>query len=118
LFNGQLEKIRLQKLLFLFVQKQPEADYDFVPYRFGCYSYSANADMTAMARKGFLEECENYYEKTDKTDYLKQLNPDDKNFLAEVKSIYGKMSANALMKHTYLNYPFYAIKSEAANMGI
>jgi hypothetical protein len=42
------------------------------------------------------------------------LKPDDKNFLIDIKALYGKMGATALMKHTYLNYPFYAIKSEAA----
>jgi uncharacterized protein (DUF488 family) len=114
LFDGELEKIRLQKLLFLFAQRQAKADYDFVPYRFGCYSYSANADMTAMVRKDFLQEDEKHFTKTDKTDYLKQLKPDDKKLLTEIKTSYGKMSTTALMKHTYLNYPFYAIKSEAA----
>lgn len=114
LFDGQLEKIRLQKLLFLFAQRQAKADYDFVPYRFGCYSYSANDDMTVMVRKGFLQEDEMHFAKADKTDYLKQLKPDDKKFLTETKTSYGKMSAAALMKHTYLNYPFYAIKSEVA----
>jgi uncharacterized protein YwgA len=58
LFDGQLEKIRLQKLLFLFAQRQAKAEYDFIPYKFGCYSYSANADMTAMVRKAFLNEDE------------------------------------------------------------
>jgi uncharacterized protein (DUF488 family) len=70
--------------------------------------------MTAMVRKGFLQEDEKHFAKKDKTDYLKQLKPDDKKFLTETKTTYGKMSAAALMKHTYLNYPFYAIKSEAA----
>jgi uncharacterized protein (DUF488 family) len=114
LFDGQLEKIRLQKLLFLFAQRQTKADYDFVPYRFGCYSYSANADMTAMVRKGFLKEDEKHFSKTDKNDYLKQLKPNDNKLLQEIKTNYGKMTATALMKHTYLNYPFYAIKSEVA----
>jgi uncharacterized protein (DUF488 family) len=114
LFEGKLEKIRLQKLLFLFTQRQQKTEYDFVPYRFGCYSYSANADMTAMVTRGFLNEDEKHFEKKDKTDYLKQLKTDDKKFLQEVKTNYGKMSATALMKHTYLNYPFYATRSEAA----
>jgi uncharacterized protein (DUF488 family) len=114
LFDGELEKIRLQKLLFLFTQRQQKAEYDFVPYRFGCYSYSANADMTAMVTRGFLNEDEKHFAKKDTTDYLKLLKADDKKFLLEVKTNYGKMSATALMKHTYLNYPFYATRSEAA----
>ncbi len=63
IFDGHLDKIRLQKLLFLFAQHQKKADYDFVPYRFGCFSYSANADTTAMVRKSFLEEDEKYFSK-------------------------------------------------------
>jgi uncharacterized protein (DUF488 family) len=114
LFDGQLDKIRLQKLLFLFANKQAKAEYDFIPYKFGCYSYSANADMTAMVTRGFLNEDEKTFEKKDNTDYLKQLKPADLKLLQEVKANYGKMSATALMKHTYINFPFYATRSEAA----
>lgn len=114
LFDGQLDKIRLQKLLFLFARKQAKAEYDFIPYRFGCYSYSANADMTTMVKKGFLTEDEKSFSRNDQTDYLQQLKPADKQLLQEVKTHYGKMSTHALIKHTYLNFPFYAIKSEVA----
>ncbi len=99
LFDGQLEKIRLQKLLFLFTNKQAKAAYDFIPYKFGCYSYSANADMAAMVTRGLLSEDEKSFEKKDKTDYLKQLKTADLKLLQEVKTNYGKMSATALMKH-------------------
>lgn len=114
IFEGELDKIRLQKLLFLFAKRQAKPEYDFIPYRFGCYSYSANADMTAMVRKGILTENKEAFSKTDTTDYLTLLKPEDRRGLSEIKALYGKMSANALMKHTYLNYPFYAIKSEVA----
>lgn len=114
LFDGQLDKIRLQKLLFLFANNQAKAEYDFIPYKFGCYSYSANADMTAMVTRGFLTEDEKTFAKKDPTDYLKQLKPADLKLLQDVKNNYGKMSANTLMKHTYINFPFYAIKSEVA----
>lgn len=114
LFEGQLEKIRLQKLLFLFTNKQTKAEYEFIPYKFGCYSYSANADMTAMVTRGFLNEDEQSFQKKDKIDYLRQLKPTDLKMLKEVKTTYGKMSVTALMKHTYLNFPFYATRSEVA----
>jgi uncharacterized protein (DUF488 family) len=114
LLDGQLDKIRLQKLLFLFTQRQAKSEYDFIPYRYGCYSYSANADMMAMVTRGFLTEDEKTFAKKDPSDYLNQLKPADLKLLQEVKTHYGKMSANALMKHTYINFPFYAIKSEVA----
>ena len=114
LFDGQLDKIRLQKLLFLFSNSQAKAEYEFIPYKFGCYSYSANADMTAMVKRGFLNEEEKTFEKKDKNDYLEQLKPVDLTLLQDVKTNYGKMSATALMKYTYINFPFYATRSEAA----
>jgi len=114
LFDGQLDKIRLQKLLFLFTLKQTKTEYDFVPYKYGCYSYSANADLTTMVSKGLLAESQKHFAKLDKTDYLKLVKPEDLKHLQQVKTEYGRMSANTLMKHTYINYPFYATKSEVA----
>src|SRR5437867_4092196 len=97
LFEGELEKIRLQKLLFLFTKRQAKADYDFIPYKFGCYSYSANADMTAMARKGILSQTESHFKSNpeyigtgEKTDYLKPLKETDRKLLQEIKTLYGK----------------------------
>jgi uncharacterized protein (DUF488 family) len=114
LFDGQLEKIRLQKLLFLFTQKQEKKEYDFVPYKYGCFSYSAYADLSAMTTRKMVNDNDTHFSRNDKTDYFKQLKPHDKKFLLEVKNDYGKMSADALMKHTYLNFPFYAINSVKA----
>jgi len=67
-----------------------------------------------MVRKGLLKEDEKSFEKNDETDYLKQLRPTDHKLLMEVKINYGKMSTAVLMKHTYLNFPFYATRSEVA----
>jgi uncharacterized protein (DUF488 family) len=114
LFDGQLDKIRLQKLLFLFTLKQTKTEYDFVPYKYGCYSYSANADLTTMVSKGLLAESQKHFAKLDKTDYLKLVKPEDLKHLQQVKTEYSRMSANTLMKHTYINYPFYATRSEVA----
>ena len=72
--------------------------------------------MTAMVRKGMLKEDEKSFEKSDQTDYLKQIKPADYKLLIEVKANYGNMSASALMKHTYLNFPFYATRSDSENI--
>lgn len=111
LFDGELEKIRLQKLLFLFTQNQDKAEYDFIPYKFGCYSYSVNADLTTMTKKGILTETDSYFKSIEKTDYLNSLKETDKKVLQEIKLLYGKMNANTLMKHTYINFPYWATNS-------
>lgn len=51
LLGGEAEKMRLQKLAFLFGQQQP-ALYDFVHYRFGLFSISMVNDLGAMAKRG------------------------------------------------------------------
>lgn len=114
LFDGQLDKIRLQKFLFLFSQKQQKPVYDFIPYKFGCYSFSAYADLTSLVKKGMVAETEKTFTKIDFTDYLSQLHFADLNLLQEIKSHYGKMSTKVLIKHTYIHFPFYAIHSEVA----
>lgn len=115
LFDGQLEKIRLQKLLFLFSQRQQKAEYDFIPYKYGCYSYSANADLTTMVKKGILTETESSFASNEGSDFFNTLKEPDKKSLLEVKNLYGKMNSTALMKHTYINYPFFAINSVKAS---
>ncbi len=113
-FEGNLEKISLQKLLFLFTSRQSKPEYDFVPFHYGCYSFSANADLTAMVKHGLVTENTTSIAKADKVNYTTSLTSDDKKILLEIHNIYGKLSANALMKLTYLNYQYYAINSKKA----
>jgi uncharacterized protein (DUF488 family) len=114
IFDGKLEKIRLQKLLFLFSQRQTKAEYDFIPYKYGCYSYSATADLTTMVQKGFLADDNDRVSKIDKNSYLKSIKEQDKKYLFEIKKLYGTLDGNALMRHTYINYPYFAINSVKA----
>jgi len=114
LFDNKIDKISLQKLLFLFTKGQTKAEYDFIPYFYGCYSYSANADLTAMVSKGILSETPSHFTKVDTTDYIKTLKEIDIKLLHEIKSCYGNMNANSLMKYTYLNFPYWAINSKKA----
>ncbi len=113
-FEGYLPKISLQKLLFLFVHKQVNKNYDFVPYKYGCYSFSANADMTAMVKHKQLAEDKESFTKINDTNYIETLNETDKNILINIKKDYSLLDAEALMKLTYLNHNYYAINSEMA----
>ncbi|MEO6329198.1 MAG: DUF488 domain-containing protein [Ginsengibacter sp.] len=110
-FEGHLPKISLQKLLFLFANRQAKPDYDFVPYLFGCYSFSANADLSTMVRQGLLSDAKASLTKLDKVNYLTTLNQKDRKILIDIKTTYGKLSSNSLMKLTYLNYQYFAINS-------
>lgn len=114
LFGGQLDKIQLQKLLFLFTRRQTKPVYDFIPHRFGSFSYSANADMTTMVNKGLLKEAETSFTRTDQTDLLQCITPEDRELLMTIRSEFGGWSAHDLMRFTYIHFPFYAINSVTA----
>lgn len=111
LLGGEVERLRFQKLLFLYAMKKQKPEYDFIPYKYGCYSFSVKADMKTMLKKGYLTETEHRYHKEDTDYYLPQLKQGDNKRLQQVVAEYGKMSNSALIKHTYLNFPFYAINS-------
>jgi len=111
IFNGDIEKIKLQKLIFLATERQTNSDYQFVPYKFGCYSFSLKADLIAMVKKGILLETQTSYILPNKTDYFKAIKDDDKTVIRDIKKYYGHMSSNALMKYTYSHYPYWATKS-------
>lgn len=113
-FEGDLPKISLQKLLLLITLKQGDPAYDFVPYKFGCFSFSANADLNTMVKKGILSETKEQFTKVDDQNYFSQLKAADQKIIEEVKSLYGHMSPNGLMRHTYINFPYWAIKSTKA----
>jgi len=113
--GGGIEKIRFQKLLFLYAMNKAQPEYDFVPYKYGCYSFSAAADMATMVKKGIISESETTYNRTDKTDYFVQLKPTDQKILKDTLADYGRMNNSALIKYTYEKYPFYAIKSLIAH---
>jgi len=113
-FDGHLPKISLQKLLFLFANRQNKPDYAFVPYKYGCYSFSANADLTAMVGHGQLSEDQSSFTKIGSVDYVKTLTEKDKKILIDIKTTYGKLTTNSLMKFTYLNHQYYAINSVKA----
>ena len=116
MFEGELNKIRLQKLLFLFTQYQEKKEYDFVPYKFGCYSFSANADLTAMVQKGILSGTDTKIMLSDKSNYIDMLKLADKAYLQKIKELYKNMDNNDLMRYTYINYPYWAINSEASDI--
>lgn len=115
IFGGKLEKIRLQKLLFLFSQNQEKPTYDFIPYKYGCYSYSASADLNTMVNKNLLLDLDNCVQKVDNVHYSKTITEQDRKVLFGIKRLYESLSSDALIKHTYINYPYFAINSTIAD---
>jgi len=112
LFGNQLEKLQLQKLLFIFAQKQEEPNYHFVPYKFGCFSFQANADLGTMKKYGLVSEGEKIWVNTSKQSYLSELRKEDYVSLFKLKKQFEGKSSSELIRYTYLNFPYFATKSQ------
>lgn len=110
-FDGELNKISFQKLLFLFTRYQEKPAFDFVPYKQGCFSFQSYADMRTMMKYNMVAEEKEKWTKTDKTNYTSILTAKDKQVLLYIKNKFGKSSSDELIEYTYKNYPYYAFKS-------
>lgn len=110
-FDGKLDKISLQKLLFLVTKHQVQASYYFVPYKLGCYSFQANSDLYTLDKYGLVSETGKYWAKTDTKNYYSELKFKDLAAISSVKNCYGNLSKNELIKLTYDKYPYFAINS-------
>jgi len=115
-FGGTIEAVRLQKLLFLFTQKQDVKSFDFVPYLYGCFSFQANQDIATLKTYGYLTISNDgttiLLSKSE--NHLSTLNQRDKQCLAYVKDNFSALSQNALIRYTYIHYPYFATKSTIA----
>ena len=114
LLGNECEKIKLQKLLFLYIQKQSKPVYEFIPYHYGCFSYSLNADLAVMVKNNLLFETQKSFIKNTDDDYIATLNESDKQSIKEIVKSYVGMSNIDLMKHTYIKFPYYATRSKIA----
>jgi uncharacterized protein (DUF488 family) len=114
-FDGELEKIQLQKLLFLFTRFQKDKKtYDFVPYKFGCYSFQANADLSTLKKYGIVSETTKSWKKEDEVNYLTELTKEDKKTISDFRIIYANKTSDDLINLTYKRYPYFAINSTVA----
>lgn len=114
-FDNKLEKMSLQKLLMLLANKQSIPGFYFVPYKYGCYSFQANADLKTMIKYGQVGEEGNSWIKTDPTNYLPELKENDRMALQAIKCLYGDKSNTELIQLTYRRFPYYALNSNIAH---
>lgn len=115
LFGGELTATDFQKLLFIFSIEQTESKFDFVPYKYGCFSFQSMADKNKLIKEGYLHNIKNWKLLSNNENFLLTLNSSDRKQLRLLKQKFGKLSTNDLIRHVYLNYPYFAINSEIAS---
>lgn len=54
-FGGRVSGVDFQKYLFLYTQEyERKPSFEFVPYRFGCFSFQSYADKRRLIEVGML----------------------------------------------------------------
>jgi uncharacterized protein (DUF488 family) len=114
IFGGSLTKLDLQKYLFLLNQEKEAPFYEFIPYKFGCYSFQANQDLSTLNKYKIVKESDIFWNLEDKTNYLNQLKIQDRILITKFYAQFHELRGDALIKYVYEKYPYYAINSTIA----
>ena len=107
--NTEVTRTELQKHSFLFSQQAPMG-YDFVPYRYGCYSFQLDKDLLDLSEQGFIDFGEKIKLKIENP--ITWLKTKDSNSLFEYPKEHKTLRGDDLINFAYKNYPYYAINSE------
>jgi uncharacterized protein (DUF488 family) len=110
--GGQVSPTDFQKLLFLYTRKQEAPSYEFVPYKFGCFSFSSYADKRRLIEQGLLENDADQWKLTSEgraTIRKRSVNP---MVAARFNKDHAELRGNDLVAEVYRKYPYYATRSE------
>ena len=115
--GGKAGKRDFQKLLFLLCQELLPAYtasgaaglYEFVPYRYGAFSFTSYADGRRLADRGLLIDDDRCWSLTQEGKRVVR-EIQDNSMLAFVRR-YNTLRGDTLIAETYRRYPYYATRS-------
>jgi uncharacterized protein (DUF488 family) len=115
--QGELGNLDFQKLLFLYCQEvEDKPSYDFVPYKFGGFSFTSYADKRRLVEQGLLADQERIWKLTPLGKKKAAVNnPSIKVDTVAFAKRYARLRGDALVAAAYRRFPFYAIRSEMAS---
>jgi uncharacterized protein (DUF488 family) len=98
--------------LFLYTKEFQEApSFEFVPYKFGSFSFQSYADKRRLVEIGALCECEDWRLQNN----FSSLDLFDENGFDHFYRQYSVLKGDMLVQDLYRRYPYYAINSEIAS---
>jgi uncharacterized protein (DUF488 family) len=113
--GGVVGNLDFQKLLFLYCEEhQSQAPYEFVPYKFGAFSFSSYADRRRLMERGLVEENDREWRLTRAGVKAIRQSRIDAKPLALFAAKYASLRGDNLVAETYRRFPYYATRSEIA----
>lgn len=111
--GGRVANVDFQKLLFLYCQEPPAVGaYEFVPYKFGAFSFTSYADRRKLIERGLVANEENHWQLTDEGKAA--VGPEQDLLLSGFAKRLRPLRGDALVTETYRRFPYYATRSEIA----
>ena len=107
----QVPRTDFQKYLFLLSQEQEQPSYHFVPYRYGCHSFNAEADKRTLTKYGLVRDHDKWILAPGES-YLSALRPADRSAVDSTVERFKGLRGSDLLHHVYATYPYYAINSD------
>ena len=102
-----------EKLLLLFTQEfESEPSYEFVPYRFGGFSFTSYADKRKLIEKGMLVADDQNWCLTDAGRQAARARGARSLSVAAFCRRRSHLRGNALILEQYRRHPYYAVRSE------
>ena len=111
--GGGAGKMDFQKLLFLYCQEPSSGTpYEFIPYRFGAFSFTSYADRRKLVERGLLADDDSWL--LTAVGRQAALDSPSGTGLEAFAREWGALHGDALVAETYRRFPYYAIRSEIA----
>ncbi|MGD0910230.1 MAG: DUF488 domain-containing protein [Candidatus Acidiferrales bacterium] len=102
-----------QKLLFLYTRECEIApSYDFVPYKFGAFSFTSYADKRKLIAEGLLSEDDQNWTLTEAGRAAARNQAVEPLRVAACCRQHSRLRGNALIIEQYRRHPYYATRSE------
>jgi len=116
--GGTASSLQMMKWAFLLSCETPshggKTFYQFIPYRYGPYSFTLNQETDSLIRNGFLEKgLDNRWNLTPLGKSLEITLPNDvSKDICQISEIYGKLSEQKLINLIYDKYAWFTINSD------
>lgn len=113
--GGDVGNLDFQKLLFLYcLEEEHTPSYEFVPYKFGGFSFTSYADKRRLIENGLLQDKENVWCVTPVGSTVTGTSTPARIRTESFARRHAMLRGDALVAQTYRRYPYYAIRSEIA----
>jgi uncharacterized protein (DUF488 family) len=111
--GGPVGNTDFQKLLFLYTREcEASPSYEFVPYKFGAFSFTSYADKRKLTAEGLIEEDEQNWKLTEAGRQMARKHAVTPLVASRFCRERAKLRGNALMAEQYRKHPYYATRSE------